>query len=270
MKTKIVRNIKCAVWFWIHNHRRNKIVARFARLCKNIHRASEHPTYDVNVNGEKAILMRTVSSDALLFDVGANVGKWSDMALSLFPEATVYAFELNPHTASLLGQSFSNRPNVFVNSFGLGAKSQTVEFYSYEGKESVLSTLHKPIFNQLNYSKQTSLVKTGDEVCRELGIERIDFLKIDAEGTDLKVLEGFTDMLDKQKISVIQFEHEGGGFLSDFYHFLKPKNYSIGKLYANYVDFKDHDIEMEHFLGPNYIAIPKQNNTLISSLKAGW
>jgi len=37
---------------------------------------------------------------------------------------------------------------------------------------------------------------------------------------------------------------------------LKPMGYTIGKLYANYIDFREYEQPMEDFLGPNYIAVP--------------
>ena len=39
-------------------------------------------------------------------------------------------------------------------------------------------------------------VRTGASLMQALGVERIDFLKIDTEGHDLEVLHGFLPMLD--------------------------------------------------------------------------
>ena len=113
-------------------------------------------------------------------------------------------------------------------------------------------------------------VRTGDETCRELGVTKIDFLKVDAEGADYEVVAGFSSLLATQKIGIIQFEHQGGRFLRDFYDLLEPKGYALGKLYANYVDFRPHYCDLEHFLGPNYVAIPAARKELIESLRRGW
>ena len=266
-----MRRLKSAVWFWIHRHRRNRAVARFALLCKNIHRASEHPLYDVNNNGERDVLARAVNGDApVLFDVGANVGDWSAMAREIYPRAAIHAFKLNPKTAVLLARRFSNISSVHVHSFGLAASSGEVNFFAYPGESSVLSGLRVPLHSHVPHSIERTNVRTGDEVCRELGVQQIDFLKVDAESADYEVLAGFSNTFKAQNVSAVQFEHEGGRYLRDFYDFFEPKGYAIGKLYANYVDFRSHSSEMEHFLGPNYVAIPTSRKELIARLQQGW
>jgi FkbM family methyltransferase len=266
-----IKSLKSRVWFFIHNHRRNRVVARFARLCKNLHRASEHPGYDVETNGEQAVLARTVHTNSpVLFDVGANLGDWSAMAKRVCPTATIHAFELNPVTAVPLTKRFSEDHSICVHDFGLAKSSGRTNFYSYSGEASVLSGLRVPFHSHVPHEIKQATVRTGDSVCEEFGISKIDFLKIDAEGADFEVLLGFERMLAADQIAVIQFEHEAGRYLRDFYDLLIPMGYSIGKLYSNYVDFREHTAELENFLGPNYIALPSRQTEVISSLKAGW
>ena len=263
--------IKEAIWFFIHHHRRNRAVARFARLCKNIHRASEHPTYDITRNGESAVFARVVEgSTPLLFDVGANVGDWSVMARERFPQATIHAFELNPATATQLTARLGGQPGMEIHAHGLGATTGEVMFFAYSGEQSVLSGMRAPLHSSVPHRVERSRIRTGDEFCKERGVERIDYLKVDAEGADHEVLSGFGEMLSAQRVGALQFEHEGGRFLRDYYDLLRPKGYVLGKLYANYVDFREHDIEQEHFLGPNYLALPAARKDLIQQLKAGW
>ena len=192
------------------------------------------------------------------------------MAQNEFPNATIHSFELNPKTATTLTGRFSGNSQVHVHPFGLASKSGEVDFYAYSGEASVLSGLRVPLHSDVPHTKEMATVRTGDDVCMEHGIRNIDFLKIDAEGADFEVLSGFSEMLTNQQISVIQFEHEGGRYLRDFYDFFTPLGYSIGKLYANYVDFRSHGADSEHFLGPNYIAIPNTQKDLLDLLKTGW
>jgi FkbM family methyltransferase len=246
-------------------------VARFARLCKNIHRASEHAGYDFMENGERDMLARAVEADApVFFDVGANLGDWSALALELFPKATIHAFELNPKLVGPLVQRFCNVPLVRVHSFGLAASPGEVDFFAYAGDSTGLSSLRVPLHSHVPHQIERSTVQTGDEVCRDLGVRQIDFLKVDVEGAEYEVLTGFSAMLQAQRVSVVQFEHQSGRYLRDFYDFFVPKGYALGKLYANYVDFRSHSAEMEHFLGPNYVAVRSAQNDLIRALQRGW
>ena len=134
----------------------------------------------------------------------------------------------------------------------------------------MLSGLRSPVHGHVPHQIEKAAVCTGDEVCRELGVTKIDLLKVDAEGGDYEVLAGFSGLLAARQIAVLQFEHQGGRYLRDFYDLLGPHGYAVGKLYANYVEFRAHSAELEHFLGPNYVAVPAAQKELIEALRRGW
>jgi hypothetical protein len=49
-------------------------------------------------------------------------------------------------------------------------------------------------------------MQTGDQFCAAHGIAAIDYLKVDTEGYDLKVCQGFRSMIERQAIALIQVE----------------------------------------------------------------
>lgn len=49
-------------------------------------------------------------------------------------------------------------------------------------------------------------LETLDEFCREHQVERINYLKIDTEGSDFEVLKGAVRMLAEQRIDVVEVE----------------------------------------------------------------
>jgi len=267
----LLKEIKKKAWFFLHRHRRHPAVARVAGFCKNIHRATEHPTFDLLINGEQAALRRLAGSEQpVIFDVGANRGDWAAMALALFPKATLHAFELSPAIAETLAARFTSFANVSVHPFGLADRTDLVDFYSFSGAASELSTIRTPLYHHVPHTVARGQVMRGDEFCQVHGIEFIHYLKIDAENADWEVLQGFANLLQQQKVGCVQFEHEGGRFLKDFYDFLQPRGYVIGKLYANYIDFRAHDRAQEDFLGPNYIALPARETVKIQEMIKGW
>ncbi|MEI6536245.1 MAG: FkbM family methyltransferase, partial [Verrucomicrobiaceae bacterium] len=217
------------------------------------------------------VFTRTVKGDdPVLFDVGANMGDWSAMALRICPKATIHGFELNPKLQAPLEQRFASTPSLRIHRFGLADTAREVNFFAYGGEATGLSSLRIPLHSHVPHQIERSVVRTGDKVCAELGVTKIDFLKVDVEGAEHEVLTGFSRMLQSQSISVVQFEHQHGRYLRDFYDILLPKGYALGKLYANYVDFRDHSAESEHFLGPHYIALPASRRELIALLQRGW
>ena len=107
-----------------------------------------------------------------------------------------------------------------------------------------------------------------------MGIQEIDFLKIDTEGGEPLVLAGFREMLQAKKIKMIQFEYceiniTTKYLLKDFYAFFAQYGYEVGKVYSKAVEFKPYHLEMEDFIGLNYIAIPKEAVELKRQLSFG-
>jgi hypothetical protein len=98
----------------------------------------------------------------------------------------------------------------------------------------------------------------------------VDFLKIDVEGAEFRVIKGFSERLDVQKIHCMQFEY--GAFstqtrflLGDYYSLLSP-SYWMGKIFPTYVDFRDYDYTMEDFRFSNYCCVSKLRPDLLELL----
>ena len=104
------------------------------------------------------------------------------------------------------------------------------------------------------------------------GVERIDLLKVDVEGAEHLVFDGFGAAMDAGQIDVIQFEYGKVNIIThfllrDFYDFLETRGYQVGKLFPDHVDFRPYALEDEDFLGPNYIAVRKVRADIIDALR---
>jgi hypothetical protein len=87
-----------------------------------------------------------------------------------------------------------------------------------------------------------------------------------------RVLKGFSGMLERKVIDLVQFEYGRvsivhGFLLRDFYAFFRERGYVVGKIYPNYIDFRDYDMSDEDFLGPNYLACRADKADYIDALK---
>ena len=95
----------------------------------------------------------------------------------------------------------------------------------------------------------------------ELVDKVIDFLKIDTEGSEMRVLRGCKALLEAKRIRLIQFEYGGAWidakeFLADAYHLLRQYGYSIGRLLSQDIQWIpgfDHR-ELENYKYANYVA----------------
>jgi FkbM family methyltransferase len=231
--------------------------------------------YDFDKNGESAVMKR-LSRDSFktIFDVGANVGGWSKAALATFPNSIVHAFELSESTRIKLRENLGNQRNI-VPGFALGSREGEIEYKDY-GDQSMISTFVDTTLHDTKkpFSKRTARITTGDSYLSSLGIEKIDFLKIDVEGAEFQVLEGFQQTLNDHRIRIIQFEYgyangDAGHLMKDFYTLLSRSEYEIGKIWTAGVRFSPFEYRMNNFeSGPNYLAVAKSENVLIELLRS--
>ncbi len=229
--------------------------------------------FDFTRNGERLILSRLAKfSPQIVFDVGANVGDWSVMASDAMPTATVHGFEIAPPTHAAFVRSVQGRDRVVPHDYGLSNEEGEVEVAYFPNASTVTTTImENKVFSDGKEVIRVP-VKTGDDICADLGIDEIFLLKIDVEGAEHFVLDGFKNMLSQGKINVIQFEYGmvsiySGFFLKDMYALLEQYGFAIGRLYRNGVEFKDYSpVEDEDLTGPNYIACRKDRPELLNAL----
>lgn len=265
-------SIKLKVALFINKNRRNPLVKRIARLAMNVYWASEHAGYDVKRNGEESA-MRMILQDCknpVVIDVGANVGDWSHAVASVYSNAIIHAVEASPPTAQRLHERLGKYDKIHIHKCGLSKEPGEIDFYVYPDSSSELSGGRAALHSHVIPRQIKVNVISGDMLCEQNNIKEIDLLKVDVEGLDLEVLKGFSKILASGKVKAIQFELEGGNYLLDFYRFLEPLGYKIGKLYSGYVEFSPHSAESEWFLGPNYIAVHESQTSTINNLLKGW
>lgn len=245
--------------------RRGKLSSYINRLAVRLHKAYENLDYDFKRNGEFSVLQKISESQKeieTILDVGANNGDWSKCAAELFPNAMIYTFEIVPETFKTLDFSLRDYKNIICHGVGFSdIEGSTSVFFSADKDGLATCTPNfSEDFHKIEAQCIEVLVTTGDKFCMENHIDSIDYLKVDVEGHENKVLKGFEDMLKAGKIKVIQFEYGYVNVLThfllkDFYEYLGGFNYKIGKIYPSYVDFREYDYCDENFYGPNYLAI---------------
>jgi len=264
-------------------HRRAWPFRWLGQISYLVWRAYENRNFEMETNGEIWCLKQlTQLNPKCIFDVGANVGDYLERCRQFFPVADIHAFEIAPPVFSKLQEKFANRTRVTLNSFGLSDQNSEIEIF-YQEKSDYKTTAYKEHFDpayQLPGQKASSLqvisarVIRGDDYVAERGIQFIDLLKIDVEGMEKSVLEGFHKMFSQHRIRLVQFEYNttnivSGFLLRDAYHFFNSVGYRIGKLYPNYVEFRDYHYRHEDFCGPNMIAVRKEDEEILHLLVHG-
>lgn len=243
-------------------------MASAAALCDAFLRAYHNENWDHRSNGERRVLEACGPPARVVFDVGAFIGDWAQDAKQVSPEATVHCFELAAPALAELYARLGTDPSFVLNGFGLAAEAADVAVWHNAAAPSLTSVVKN---ERSVTTKLEGRVVRGDDYLSDSGIDAIDVLKVDVEGSDLEVLRGFSSALARRAIRVVQFEYGlwtaiGRHMLADFYDLLAPSGYVIGKIYPGYVDFRSYAVEDETFRGGNFVAVLSEEHALIGAL----
>jgi FkbM family methyltransferase len=142
---------------------------------------------------------RTVKAGMRVADVGANYGYYSLLMADLVGDTgDLVAIEPNPQAAAKLKSSlelngFAGRTQVVEAA--AGEKSGTAQLYipKHEPKNAALT--QKKTFDAEKGLLQEVKMVSLDEIFS--GYDRVDFLKIDAEGAEEQIIAGFAGTIER-------------------------------------------------------------------------
>lgn len=183
-------------------------------------------------SGEQWLLTRHLKGklNGVVLDVGANVGDYSAMVMRFHSQARIYAFEPHPNTFARLQDRFQSTSCTPIQA-AVGDTSGSVTLYDYNVNGSSHASLYPEVIERLHRASSVGhevLMLTLDDFVRDSGIDRIQLLKIDVEGNELKVLQGLANYLAAGKVAIIHFEFNEMNVLSRvFFH-------DFWKLLSNY------------------------------------
>jgi FkbM family methyltransferase len=149
-------------------------------------------------------LIRSLPEQAVMFDVGAHVGIWTCALATAHPRGSVHAFEASPGTFATLRRNVgrNNLGNVALNQVAVSDSTGTLEFQAPKNA-SVFGRIRAAGNSQHRFD-QSEIVTVPAlrlaDYCRAKGIERIDFLKVDVEGAEPRVLRGLLSEIPVGKI----------------------------------------------------------------------
>jgi FkbM family methyltransferase len=187
----------------------SELLYRFCRKVVDHYRGDNND--DPHSNGELRVLRTALREADVIFDVGANVGEWLDLAMQIRPRAAFHAFEPCSGTYDRL-RARGLPANVTLVQAAAGATSGSASLFVV-GDGATGNSLYDRSRNGDQQARVESVpMVTLDDYCAAAGIDRIDYLKIDVEGHELAVLQGGAGMMEAGRIDTIQFEY-GGTYL---------------------------------------------------------
>jgi FkbM family methyltransferase len=135
-----------------------------------------------------------LSAHAVIVDVGANIGLFSLAVLRSIPGSRVHMFEPSPIPQRCLAASLARnglQERAALNAMALYSEPGELEFYVHDGKHSAYDGIRDTRYDWVGSPRPIRVPATTlDQYCQAAGLDRIDLLKIDAEGAELFVLRG--------------------------------------------------------------------------------
>lgn len=227
------------------------------------------------LSGEKNLLKIVVENfeNPVIFDIGGNVGNYSNSVKSYSPNAIIFSFEPHPKIFDTLKLNADKFGYEAIN-VACGNQESKMMLYDYEGEMdgSEHASLFKETFDNIYNKNVVSYevdVITVDKFVKDNNTNHINLLKIDTEGNEYNVLMGAKESLNNDLIDLIHFEFNAMNvysrtFFKDFYDLLS--NYNIYRLLPkSFLHIKKYEpIHCEIFGYQNLLAIRKSLNLKIS------
>ena len=126
----------------------------------------------------------------LFVDIGANVGQHTLFMAPIVDQ--VIAFEPYPPLQAQFKEkmALNNLANVKLVPFGLGEKDSVLDYYPGEGAHSGGRFVLLPD-EEMRHANPTKLeIKHGDALLDQLGVGRLNIVKVDVEGFEAAVFRG--------------------------------------------------------------------------------
>ena len=183
--------------------------------------------------GEVRFLESIIRPGMKVIDVGANIGITSvTIARKIGKDGKLYSFEPAPHYFRTLQQNLSSNRIQNVEAFPLALSDSTgeTEFYLKELSSGI-------IFEKEAKKTRVSIV-TIDSFLQQREVERIDFINMDCEGSELLVLRGAKETLRKNKVRIFceihrDFLRQLGQSIGDVVEYLQNLTFEVQSVSLN-------------------------------------
>ncbi len=226
---------------------------------------------EMETNGERLIVERlagVLASESegerapVVVDCGANLGNWTAMARKALTDRAVRAryhlMEPAPATFESTSRRYAVDPEIEIHPVALSDLEGSAEFFLVSptgGRNSLVDSEHR------SADRIQVRVARGSDFFGRKGIDQISLLKIDTEGNDFAVLEGFSEMLSDHRIRLIQFEYNFRWLavrrsMRDVFKLAEVHGYRVGKADGgSIVVYGEWNAELDRYFEWNYLLI---------------
>ncbi|HJU21255.1 MAG TPA: FkbM family methyltransferase [Casimicrobiaceae bacterium] len=202
---------------------------------------SDHdPTYAAKLI---SLLRKSPEPAKTFIDAGACRGDFTGFLIGAFPHASVHALEPDPALCEVVSHRFREMANVRAWQVALNESRGFAKLHVHEDP-GTSSLLARPAHGRRYYHRRDRVLATIDvptlsldEFIAERGASSIALLKLDTQGSELSILRGARNALERGTIDAIYTEffvvhhYDGAPLLGDQIAVLNTFGYSLFDLF---------------------------------------
>ncbi len=147
----------------------------------------------------------------VIVDIGSNIGASILYFHALFPRARIFGFEPHPGSFAILRQNVAALPGVTVLNYGLGEADDKITAPD-SSNFSCFSTQASSWHEGTPAPTTACEIRAAGKAFAELGITKIDLLKIDCEGSEVEIVEATPEPLLRSCGWIVGEIHDASGF----------------------------------------------------------
>lgn len=164
---------------------------------------------------ELILLLSMMTKDAVVYDVGANIGYHTTAFASVAKH--VYAFEPHPRNYAMLKINTASLTNVTAMNCAVSQTQGHVYVTDFDPEQS-------GNFGAVCVTAEETAISVPCMTLDQAGLDPPDLIKIDVEGHELDVLQGCQEII-AQRCPVIYYEAHESKHLKEIYEMLQPLGY---------------------------------------------
>lgn len=160
--------------------------------------------------------------DAVVVDVGANIGDFTIQVAALCPRGRIYAVEPVGENARMIeiNKLLNGMSNIEVLPIALGAEEGKIAIH-------VAGNQSSGYFFTCQEGEETVRLITLPRLMQEYGIERIDLLKLDCEGAEWDILPACSAILPRIDQICMEFHPRDGWTGARLADWLRDAGYQV-------------------------------------------
>ena len=231
-------------------------------------------TLHVYEHSEQALFAKYLSGDMTLVDIGANLGLYTAVSMHhLDAGGRIVAFEPHPQTFEFLQKNVAANQNngrayPRVDTFNLAATPEpsTLELRLNPENRGDNRAYHGTYHGKVeNWDTVSIKGRPVDDVLAELGIDEVNFVKIDIQGYEQKAISGFQKTLARSQNVILLSEfwpkglRESGGSPQEYLQMLENLGFTLyvlnEKPHGSVTPLTDCDALIARLTGRKYTDI---------------